>query len=124
MASTCTAPEPPTIRYSDRKITSLGPSEVIEATIGDELILLAGASILITCPTSGLPTPTVQWEKDDKDLAEFGRTLKINNVTKMDTGTFTCEAMNRAGRISRTSKLTVIGKLVQDDFSVTTASRC
>lgn len=124
MASTCTAPEPPTIRYSDRKITSLEPSEVIEATIGDELILLAGASIIITCPTSGLPTPTVQWKKDDKDLAEFGRTLKINNVTKMDTGTFTCEAMNRAGRISRTSELTVIGKLVQDDFSVTTASQC
>ena len=106
------AHEPPTIRYSDRKITSLCPNEVIEATIGDELTLLVGASVVITCPISGLPTPTVQWKKDDEDLSEFGRTLTVNNVTTMDTGTFTCEAVNRAGRISRSSEFRVIGKLV------------
>lgn len=50
--------------------------------------------------------------KDDKDLVEFGRILKINNVIKMDMGIFICEVMNRVGWISWISKLIVIGKLV------------
>lgn len=106
------APEPPRISYSNRKITSLENVNVIEAKIGDELTLLTGANVVITCPTSGRPTPTVKWQKDGEDLSVNGSILTVNNVTTKDTGVVTCEAMNRAGRFSYSSEFRVIGKFV------------
>ncbi len=87
--------------------------DVTEATIGDEVTLLAGANVIITCPTSGLPTPTVTWQKDGEDLSVNGSTLTVKNATTKDSGVFTCEAVNRAGRFSYNSEFHVIGKLVK-----------
>ncbi|KAL9986930.1 hypothetical protein ACROYT_G001147 [Oculina patagonica] len=101
-------PEPPRISYSNRKITSLENVDVTEATIGDEVTLLAGANVIITCPTSGLPTPTVTWQKDGEDLSVNGSTLTVKNATTKDSGVFTCEAVNRAGRFSYNSEFHVI----------------
>lgn len=85
------------ICYFDRKIIFFGFFEVIEVIIGDELILFVGVSIFIICFIFGFFILIVQWKKDDKDLVEFGRILKINNVIKMDMGIFICEVMNRVG---------------------------
>ena len=104
------APEPPRIQSSDQKITQLKKHEILEAKIGDQLTLLAGVKVIITCLASGLPTPTVQWRKDGEDLSVSGNRLEIKNATTQDTGVFTCEAVNRAGRFSHSSELRVIGK--------------
>lgn len=104
------APEPPRIQHSDQKITQLNKHEILEAKIGDQLTLLAGVKVIITCLASGLPTPTVQWRKDGEDLSVSGNRLEIKNATTQDTGVFTCEAVNRAGRFSHSSELRVIGK--------------
>lgn len=106
------APKPPRIKHSNRKITSLENLDVVEAKIGDELTLLAGANVVITCPTSGLPTPTAKWLKDGEDLSVNGSILTIKNAKTEDSGTFTCEAVNRAGRFSYNSEFRVIGKFV------------
>lgn len=104
------APQPPRIHYSNQVVTQLKKRQVLEATIGDELTVLTGLNVAITCPTSGLPFPTIQWRKDDKDLSFNGTTFKIKNVTTQDSGVFTCEATNRAGKISHSSEFRVIGK--------------
>lgn len=104
------APQPPRIHYSNLVVTQLKKRQVLEATIGDELTVLTGVNVAITCPTSGLPFPTIQWRKDDNDLSFNGTTLKIKNVTTQDSGVFTCEATNRAGKISHSSEFRVIGK--------------
>lgn len=106
------APEPPSISYSNRKLTSLENVNVIEAKIGDELTLLAGANVIITCPTSGRPTPTVTWQKDGEDLSVNGSVLRVENATTKDSGVVTCEAVNRAGRLSHSSEVRVIGKYI------------
>lgn len=105
-------PEPPSISYSNRKLTSLEDVNGIEANIGDELTLLAGASVIITCPSSGRPTPTVSWQKDGEDLSVNGSVLTVKDATTKDSGVITCEAVNRAGRLSHSSELRVIGKYV------------
>lgn len=106
------APEPPRIFYSNQKVTQLKKREVLEAKIGDQLTLLAGVKVIITCLTSGLPTPTVKWKKDNEDLSVTGDTLEIKNATTQDTGVYTCEAVNRAGRFSYSSQFQVIGKYI------------
>lgn len=74
--------------------------------------MLAGANVVITCTTSGLPTPTVKWLKDGEDLSVNGSILTIKNAKTEDSGTFTCEAVNRAGRFSYNSEFRVIGKIL------------
>lgn len=72
--------------------------------------MLAGGNVLITCRTYGIPIPTVKWKKDGKDMSVSGDRLEIRNATTTDSGDFTCEAVNRAGRFSYTSKFQVIGE--------------
>ena len=104
------ATEPPRIFHSDQKLTLLKRDERLEAKIGDQVTVLAGGNVLITCRTYGIPTPTVKWKKDGKDMSVSGDRLEIRNATTTDSGDFTCEAVNRAGRFSYTSKFQVIGE--------------
>ncbi|XP_068741513.1 hemicentin-1-like isoform X2 [Montipora capricornis] len=102
-------PDPPRIFHSERKLTLLKINELLEATIGDQVTMLAGGNVIITCRTSGLPTPTIKWKKDGKDISVNKDRLEIRNATDDDSGDITCEATNRAGIFSFTSKLRVIG---------------
>ena len=72
--------------------------------------MLAGGNVVITCRTYGIPTPAVKWKKDGEDMSVSGDRLEIRNATTTDSGDFTCEAVNRAGRFSYTSKFQVIGE--------------
>ena len=105
-------PDPPRIFHSERKLTLLKINELLEATIGDQVTMLAGGNVIITCRTSGLPTPTIKWKKDGKDISVNKDRLEIRNATDDDSGDITCEATNRAGIFSYTSKLRVIGEYV------------
>jgi hemicentin len=73
--------------------------------------------ISIDCPASGIPKPTITWEKDNEPLdVEDGYvvykngTLLIENATPDDSGRFKCIVKNIEGEDSETSTVDVVGK--------------
>ena len=87
-------------------------------TIGDNVTALTNTSITIQCPTSGVPTPTVTWIKDGKEIPSEGRytvqddgSLLISEADEEDNARYMCTADNVAGRDSASSTVKVVGKL-------------
>ena len=62
----------------------------------------------ITCTESGDPEPNVTWTKNGTYFVNKN-TLTINSVTFKDAGHYECTAENRAGKISATIWIDVIG---------------
>ncbi|XP_062447296.1 hemicentin-2 [Rhea pennata] len=73
-----------------------------------ELSIAAGALLELTCVVTGVPMPTVTWEKDGRLLAgpqlTAGNesTLRIESTEVADAGLYTCLATSPAGEDSRT----------------------
>ena len=63
----------------------------------------------INCTESGDPEPKVTWTKNG---TFFGKenTIIFNNVTVKDAGQYGCTAENRAGKITATIWIEVLGK--------------
>ncbi|XP_036287998.1 neural cell adhesion molecule L1-like protein isoform X3 [Pipistrellus kuhlii] len=69
-----------------------------------EVTVLRGDTLVLECFAEGLPTPQVAWGKVGGDLPEgsdmednYGKTLKIENVSFQDKGTYHCMASNFHG---------------------------
>jgi len=78
---------PPTERGSESSVT-----------------ILKGDTLLLECFAEGLPTPQVDWNKIGGDLPKgretrenYGKTLKIENVSYGDRGNYRCTANNFLG---------------------------
>ncbi|XP_049724489.1 hemicentin-1 isoform X1 [Elephas maximus indicus] len=70
---------------------------------------------ILPCMADGIPTPTINWKKDNVLLADllgkytaepYGE-LILENVVQEDSGTYTCVANNAAGEDTHTVSLTV-----------------
>ncbi|XP_032146386.1 neural cell adhesion molecule L1-like protein isoform X1 [Sapajus apella] len=66
--------------------------------------ILKGETLLLECFAEGLPTPQVDWNKIGGDLPKgretkenYGKTLKIENVSYEDKGNYRCTASNFLG---------------------------
>nr|XP_040023462.1 vascular endothelial growth factor receptor 1 isoform X1 [Gasterosteus aculeatus aculeatus] len=77
----------------------------------------ASASLILSCPSEGVPPPTVTWYKDDRALsqgsgivisAEDG-TLHIDRITVEDQGLYTCQATNVRGSAESSAHIWVNG---------------
>ena len=86
-------------------------------TIGDNVTALTDTSITIRCPTSGVPTPTVTWKKDGRDIPDGGKyTIQGDNslmITKADVddgARYTCTANSVAGQDSASTEVQIVGK--------------
>lgn len=72
----------------------------------NEISVVTGSSALLACPSNGIPTPTIHWERNGRRVDINGHkyqlhsdgTLQINNVQVDDSGEYQCVAINRGGR--------------------------
>ncbi|XP_075906400.1 vascular endothelial growth factor receptor 1 isoform X2 [Nelusetta ayraudi] len=75
------------------------------------------SSLILRCPSRGIPPPTVTWYKDERALslgsgivisAEDG-TLHIDRITGEDQGLYTCQATNERGSAESSAHIWVNG---------------
>ena len=117
-ASMFSEPSRPIVKVSDQpKTIKSQDGSPITLTIGDNVTALTNTSITIQCPTSGVPTPTVTWAKDDQEILSGGRytiqddgSLLISEANEEDNARYTCTADSVAGKDSASSTVEVIGK--------------
>ena len=102
---------PRTIEAKDRSPITL--------IIGDNVTALTNTSIIIQCPTSGVPTPTVTWTKDGEQITSDGRytvqddgSLLIKEADEQDSDRYTCSASGVAGKDSASSTVNIVGKVL------------
>ena len=107
--------KPKTIKAQDRNPITL--------TIGDNVTAITNTSITIQCHTSGVPTPSVTWTKDDQDIPSDGRytvqddgSLLISEADEEDTARYTCTADSVAGKDSASSTVQIVGKLCDEQL--------
>ncbi|GAB1607434.1 hemicentin-1-like [Argonauta hians] len=70
---------------------------------------------LLMCDTSGIPTPSIHWEKNDLDFPKVGAhyrmqhsgTLEFVQVKLDDSGRYRCIVSNKAGNATKEYKLSV-----------------
>ena len=90
----------------------------ITLNIGDELTALTETNVIIECPTSGVPRPTVTWTKDGRILRDDGRytiqmdgSLVIDEANVEDSARYTCNADSVNGQDSASSAVQIVGEL-------------
>ncbi|KAM6059482.1 neural cell adhesion molecule L1-like protein isoform 2-T8 [Theristicus caerulescens] len=87
----------------ERKPKLLIPPE--SAGSSSSVTVIKGGVLLLECIAEGLPTPHLSWvkvtgnlPKDEPETENFGKILKIDQVTTADEGTYQCTASNPMGR--------------------------
>ncbi|NXC65766.1 NCHL1 protein, partial [Anhinga anhinga] len=87
----------------ERKPKLLIPPE--SAGSSSSVTVIKGGVLLLECIAEGLPTPHLSWvkvtgnlPKDEPETENFGKVLKIDQVTAADEGTYQCTASNPMGR--------------------------
>uniref|UniRef100_A0A8D2MN01 Neural cell adhesion molecule L1-like protein n=1 Tax=Zonotrichia albicollis TaxID=44394 RepID=A0A8D2MN01_ZONAL len=86
----------------ERKPKLLIPPE--SAGSSSSVTVIKGGVLLLECIAEGLPTPHLSWvkvtgnmPKDEPETENFGKTLKIDQVTAADEGKYECTASNPMG---------------------------
>ncbi|RXN06313.1 hemicentin-1 [Labeo rohita] len=85
--------------------------------MGEEVnqTVLIGQSVQLHCQSDAIPPPALSWRKDGRplyrkpglSLSEDSSLLKINSAQVQDTGRYTCEATNVAGKTEKHYNLNV-----------------
>lgn len=74
-------------------------------------------TVIIECPVSGVPQPTVTWSINDSPLTpkdrirllDNNRQLTIDMAQVADTAVYMCVAVNKAGELRKKFQLEVLG---------------
>ncbi|KAG7457296.1 vascular endothelial growth factor receptor 1 isoform X1 [Solea senegalensis] len=73
------------------------------------------SSVTLSCPSQGIPPPTVTWYKDERALSQGSGiiispedgTLHIDRITVEDRGLYTCQATNERGSVESSAYIWV-----------------
>lgn len=89
------------------------PSEITEL---EDTEVEVGSSVGLKCSSTGNPRPEYLWSYYEagnvKVENEDGVTLlHIHNATAYNVGNYTCYASNEQGKVSKTARVTVKGKV-------------
>ena len=88
------------------------PPEITVEPISKTVI--EGEQVVFRCNASGIPTPSIIWERLGSNLPESALDrnglLTISSVGAEDAGTYICKAVNSEGEDSLNVQLEVIGK--------------
>ena len=96
----------------------VGDGSPVTMNVGDNVRAALNTTITIRCPVSGLPTPSVTWQKDGVQLTAEGKlsissdnALVIEGAAVDDSAEYTCSVKNVAGTDSESSTVKIIGEL-------------
>ena len=94
----------------------VGDGSPVTMNVGDNVTAASNTTITITCPVSGVPTPSVTWKKDGVQLVEEERiniaddnTLVIKEAKLKDSAKYTCSVQNSFGKDYISSSVRIIG---------------
>ena len=90
------------------------PPEVVVETLYESVI--EGYKIVLRCNSSGVPTPSITWERVGSNLPSGALNrngnLTIPSVARRDAGIYACKAVNVEGEDVVNVQLEVIGKQI------------
>ena len=84
-------------------------------SIGDNVTAALNTTITIRCPVSGVPTPSVTWEKDGQEIIpEDEHSLTADNSlvlkgAEAESGKYTCRVENKFGKDDISSIVQILG---------------
>lgn len=96
---------------------------VVPASIGGERLetveVLENHTTYLSCPVTGIPTPSIIWYKDDEPLfdnvypnlrqLDSAQQLEVRHASADDEATYRCQAGNVAGQTVKRFELKVLG---------------
>ena len=86
----------------------------INITIGEKLTILDKSNVTVECSAEGVPPPSLSWRKDEIKLKGLqSNLLRLRNITRDDTGRYTCTAENFLGFVSQSTLLSVRGRYMK-----------
>nr|DBA18217.1 TPA: hypothetical protein GDO54_016492 [Pyxicephalus adspersus] len=110
---TCTAQNAVGSMSSSMNLTVLVPPQIVKHT--KEIFVIQSFPVTIPCKTSGIPTPTITWSKNDVPITDKSGKYAGNksgelillNAERHDKGAYTCTASNIIGKDSHTVSVTI-----------------
>ena len=96
----------------------LVPPSIDESNVVYTPKVIRNRTVIIECPVSGVPEPTVTWTINESPLIPKGRIhltdrnrkLTIDQAQVADTATYMCVAENKAGELRKKFHLEVLGE--------------
>ena len=68
---------------------------------------MEGGNLTVMCNVSGIPPPTVFWVKKSKGERTNGTELVFTNISRTQSGDYTCKATNPCDNASETVEIDV-----------------
>ncbi|XP_073682343.1 neurofascin homolog (chicken) a isoform X4 [Garra rufa] len=100
--------------YSARNVPEVQPMFLSPKGLSSSKTVLRGEQLLLECIAAGVPTPNIDWFKKGGELPSkkvkienFGKTLRIFNVSDEDSGDYNCMASNKIGSIRHSVEVQV-----------------
>ncbi|XP_050978198.1 neurofascin homolog (chicken) a isoform X14 [Labeo rohita] len=97
-----------------RNVPEVQPTFLSPRGLSSFKTVLRGEQLLLECIAAGVPTPSIDWFKKGGDLPSkkaktenFGKTLRILNVSDEDSGDYICMASNKIGSIRHSVEVQV-----------------
>ena len=98
----------------------VGDGSPVTMNVGDNVTAASNTTIIIRCPVSGVPTPSVTWHRDGiqvfkQDRGTFiaaNNSLVIEAAKVVDSAKYSCRVQSVFGMDEVSSQVTITGNLI------------